>query len=287
MRLILLLILMLQSISLFAIEIPKESAYALGATRGKPISTGLVFVNGKYLPGPYVIERWGVGIRINRQAAVSQVVGWSAFVKTQKGVRKTTKTVEIASTPESAPPPAAVPPQSQEEEEEKDEELLASLESLFEDEPKVKKKPKVSAPKKVVKPVAQPAPPKVLVSYEMSEKFEHNDATRRMVGKINDVRREIDQHLRNGGFLFFGENYSRVSGDMRSLEMMLSKLPEAMRSCSSAKDLTSRMHECGMVYFSDALCADLYRNRIDYRSLIELRERMKNEAELRKILNNR
>ena len=32
--------------------VPTESAKALGVTRGKPFSAGLVFVNGKYIEPP-------------------------------------------------------------------------------------------------------------------------------------------------------------------------------------------------------------------------------------------
>ena len=38
-------------------EIPKASAKALGVTRGKSFSSGVVFIEGKYIPPPYVVER--------------------------------------------------------------------------------------------------------------------------------------------------------------------------------------------------------------------------------------
>ena len=62
--------------------LPKESA-ALGVTKGKPISSGFVFVNGKHLKPPYVVERWGTGIRINRTQVTGPLVSWEEFLKTQ------------------------------------------------------------------------------------------------------------------------------------------------------------------------------------------------------------
>lgn len=270
-----------QAISIFAIDIPKQSAYSLGSTRGRQFNSGLVFVNGKFLPPPYVVERWGVGIRINRQPVVSQVIDWTTFVKTQKSVRKT-----IA--PANPPPPEPEIPQAEEkpevEEQDNSPELVSSLESLFDDEPDSAKKPAVKKPKKKVKPKPKPVPQAPQVSYELDGQFAHTAATSNMLSKINAVRRDIDQHLRSGGFIFFGENYSRISGDRRSVEMILSKLPEAMSSCRSAGELSAAMRSAGLVYFTDPLCADLYRNRIDYRSLQEVRERMKNEAQLQELL---
>ena len=69
--------------------IPKASARALGVTRGKSFSSGAVFVNGKFLAPPYVVERWGTGIRINQTPVTDQVVEWTEFLKTQRGFKMT------------------------------------------------------------------------------------------------------------------------------------------------------------------------------------------------------
>ena len=96
--------------------IPKASAKALGATKGKPFTEGLVFVNGKFIPPPYVVERWGTGIRINKIPVTGQIVPWSEFLKTQKDV-----IVETSATPPaefSEPMPNEVPdeePQAEKE----------------------------------------------------------------------------------------------------------------------------------------------------------------------------
>ena len=68
-------------------EIPKESASALGVTRGRPFTSGVVFVDGKYVEPPYVVERWGNGIRINKTSVTGQVIPWNEFLKTQEGVK--------------------------------------------------------------------------------------------------------------------------------------------------------------------------------------------------------
>ena len=70
-----------------AVEIPKASGKALGVTKGRQFDAGLVFINGKFIEPPYVVERRGVGICINGIPAVAQVVEWAEFLKTQQGVK--------------------------------------------------------------------------------------------------------------------------------------------------------------------------------------------------------
>ena len=88
--------------------IPFEAAKALGVTRGKPFTAGVVFVNGKYVDPPYVVERWGTGIRINSMPVTGQVVDWDDFLKTQdpSNLAKT----EGSPAPAAAPAPAYTPP---------------------------------------------------------------------------------------------------------------------------------------------------------------------------------
>ena len=68
-------------------EVPMDSAKALGVTKGKAFRSGLVFINGKYLPPPYVVSRWGTGLRINNKPVTGQIINWTEFLKTQSGVK--------------------------------------------------------------------------------------------------------------------------------------------------------------------------------------------------------
>ena len=51
-------------------KVPDPALSALRITKGKVSSTGMVFVNGKLVPGPYVVSRYGTAIRVNRTAEV-------------------------------------------------------------------------------------------------------------------------------------------------------------------------------------------------------------------------
>jgi len=238
-------------------EIPKESAKALGVTRGRPFSHGIVFVEGKYIAPPYTVERWGTGIRINSIPVTGQIVPWNDFLKTQGGV-KVTKT-EV---------PAVAKKQTYEMDD-------FSLDDLFDDDPKPKKKRK--APRK-------PAGPSYSTSYSLEGEFEPNDASKMLVSRINAVRTEIDRILRLGGFICFGESYSRISGDSNSALALLEKLPGLLRSSRDLAEFKNAVRAAGLVYLPEVICEEIYRNRIDYPKLQERYDKLKSEAEIQRMI---
>jgi len=243
--------------------IPKASAKALGVTRGKPFNSGLVFINGKYLPAPYLVERWGTGLRINGRKISGEIVAWDEFVKTQDGV-KVTKTTA----PAAAPAPTVEPTEDE-----------ASLDDLFDDVEKGAKK----GAKKGKKPVRKPA--RASVSYSFDGEFKANAQTKALVDKINAARTDVDKKLRTGGFFFFGDGYSRVTGDVGTTWKILQKLPEAQRDNETAVALASALRDEGFVFLPDALCQDLFKNRVDYRALMDRRTRWQEDAQVEKLLN--
>ena len=260
--------------------IPKEGAKALGVTRGKPFSAGAVFINGKYIEPPYVVERWGTGIRINSIPVTGQVVDWNEFLKTQDGV----KMVKKEASPVREATPAAQPVQSAAPAPAVD---ASSLDDLFDDDPKPAKS--TSAPRAVStpvasRPVAASATPKSVTTYALSGAFKPNESSKALLGRINSSRTEIDRILRSGGFVCFGDSYSRVSGDKRTLMAMLERLPELEQSSESLDAFRTGVRSAGLVYLNEVLCEDLFRNRIDYRKLKERRERIKSDQRWSQIL---
>ena len=254
-------------------EIPKASAKALGVTRGKQFEHGLVFVNGKYLEPPYVVERWGTGIRINSIPVTGQVIDWSEFVKTQDPANVT----KVMPDPVDEPPvpvQAAQPSYMAQSD-------VDALDDLFDDNP-APKKAAAPSPRRVVAPKPRQAAPR----YELNGKFVKNEATKALVKRINDQRTEIDGILRRGGFIFFGDNYSRVVGDARTAESMLASLPELMQRADSANSFRAAVRANGMVYINEILAAQIFGNKIDYRRLQERRQKLKQEREWSKLLNS-
>ena len=254
---------------------PKGAVKALKVTKGKPFKTGVVFVEGKYIPPPYTIERYGLVLRVNKIPVTGPVIPWEEFVKTQEGVTvsKTTSggdpTDGAASEPEPEPEPEP--------------ELLSDdddpLADLFDDEPSAKK----SAPKKrTFKP--KPRKPVVTTTYTLDGDFVPNDTTRALVAKINQARTDVDAQLRRGGFVCFGSDYSRVTGDAGTTKMLLAKLPEIMKTSKSAGELRAAVRASGFTFIPDALCRDLFLNRVDYVKLLERQKAMKEEAEMNALL---
>ena len=251
--------------------IPKESAKALGVTRGKPFSAGMVFINGKYIEPPYVVERWGTGIRINKEPVTGQVVDWNEFLKTQEGVKVEKKTEAVPSAP--------VVQKAASEAVDAD---SSSLDDLFDDDPKPTKRKK----NPLTRSSSETRPPvsRTTFSYTLDGEFKGNDASKALVGRINETRTEIDRILRSGGFVCFGDRYSRVTGDKRTLMAMLEKLPELEQRSESLDDFRAGVRSASLVYLNEVLCEDLFRNRIDYRRLKERRERIKSDQKWSQIL---
>lgn len=257
--------------------IPKASARALGVTRGKLFSKGLVFINGKYLPPPYVVERWGTGIRINSTPVTGQIVDWNEFLKTQPGVKTVTTEPESVAVSESAEPEAEAEATSETQPVEAAADVN-SLDDLFEDdsdENDVKKKPAVARSTPKPKVVHKPAPkPRATVSYVLEGDFVPNEETKALVKRINQTRTDVDRTLRSGGFLCFGDKYPNLSGDSRLLKKLLSKLPELQQQATDEADFVSSAYAANIVYLNETLLRELYKNRIDYLQLKRLRAKL-------------
>ena len=159
-------------------EIPLDSAKALGRARGRKIDTGLVFVNGKYISAPYIVERWGTGIRINGIQVTGQIVDWVEFLKTQEGFKLV---------------PAENPPKSESGSDTQSDSLddlfsdddssdagESSLDDLFDDDPPPAKKKPASRARKPRRTKAAP-------SYSFEGEFAHNEASKALLQKINSL----------------------------------------------------------------------------------------------------
>ena len=257
--------------------IPKASARALGVTRGKSFSKGLVFINGKYLPPPYVVERWGTGIRINSTPVTGQIVDWNEFLKTQPGVKTVTSEPESVAVSESAEPEAEAEATSETQPVEAAADVN-SLDDLFEDdsdENDVKKKPAAARSTPKPKVVHKPAPkPRATVSYVLEGDFVPNEETKALVKRINQTRTDVDRTLRSGGFLCFGDKYPNLSGDSRLLKKLLSKLPELQQQATDEAAFVSSAYAANIVYLNETLLRELYKNRIDYLQLKRLRAKL-------------
>jgi len=255
-------------------DVPRVSADALGVTKNsRLIDTGIVFINGKFLPPPYTVARWGTGLRVNGQRASGQVIAWDEFLKTQSGV-KVEKPAASEPQEQSQPQPVELAPEPG-----ADDDVAGSLDDLFDDDlskKKVKPKPKR---RKTAKSAT------VAPSYSLSGDFVPNAASKALVAKINAARSEIDRTLRMGGFVLFGDGYSRISGDARTAERMMETLPGLLQKSESAEDFAAAVRDEHLLFLNGAACDDLYRSRIDYLKLREHCEQMKRDREWKKALN--
>ncbi len=237
--------------------VPKQALVELKATVGKPFSSGLVFVDGKFLDPPYKVERYGTALRINGIQVTNEIVPWTDFLKTQPGAR-----VEKIEAPQSADAPAAEPaPAAEEPEEEESYDSSDDIDDLFDDDPKPKKKQKKPA---AVKRPVKPTPPPPATTIVLDGEFKPNDKTKQMVARINKERTRVETTLRNGGSYFFSARSMPISVDRLPTEMLLSSMPDVMKSNTTFEQFSSAARSKGLTFISDKVMRDLFRNRLDY-----------------------
>lgn len=264
-------------------QVPKQALVALKATVGKPFSSGLVFIDGKFIPPPYKVERFGTAFRINGNQVTRQVIPWDEFLKTQPGVR--IEQVEIAP---SAPAESAAPETAAAEAAEPaddDSDISDDFDDLFDDNPKPKKKKKAPA-RAAKKPAPQPSAPTVATKVVFDGTFRPNTKTKSMVARLNKIRTDMEVLLRKGGTCFFGTRYSTVTADRAPTDMFLQAVPQAMRENSDYEDFASAVRAKGIVFLPESVLRDLFRNRLDYIKLQERARAVKEERAWEKKLNN-
>jgi hypothetical protein len=254
--------------------VPRQALEELKSTIGKPFTAGLVFVDGKFIPPPYKVERYGTAFRINGQQVTGQVISWDAFLKTQPGAR-----IERIDAPGGA---AAAPVAEPVAEPLPYDDMSDDFDDLFDDDPKPKKKkPAARAPAK--KPSAPP-PPATRVVFE--GEFSPNARTKAMVAKLNKTRTDIEVLLRKGGACFFGSRYATVRADRAPAEMFLDAIPKVMKDSGRYEDFASAARSRGITFLPEGVLQDLFRNRLDYIKLQERARAVKDERKWESMLKN-
>ena len=257
---------------------PKEAVKALKITKGKPFSNGVVFINGKFIEPPYVVERYGNVLRINKIQITNAVIDWSEFLKTQDGA-VTTKTAVVEESP-AASEPAPEPVEATSISADDDDDPLADL---FDDSPAPKKTARKQAAHHA--PAKKPAAHKVKTTISLEGEFDLNAKAAMMVNKINAMRTEIDASLRRGCFFCFGSAYSRVSGDKAAAHKILQDVPKIMKVNSEFGPFAASIRKAGFVYFPPNLVKELFANRVDYLVMQKRWKKVFEELEFNSMLN--
>ena len=252
--------------------VPKQALVERKATVGRPFSSGLVFLDGKFIPPPYKVERYGTALRINGQQVSGQIIPWDEFLKTQAGVR-----VERVEAPASEAPAAAEEEASAESSYSDD--LSDDFDDLFDDNPKPKKKTSRPAARRP----AAPPPPAARVIFD--GEFKPNTKTKAMVARLNKHRTDLEVMLRKGGAYFFGRRYSAVRADRAPADMFIEVIPQVMKDCSTFEAFSSVARAKGITYLSEAVLRDLFRNRLDYIKLQERAKAVRDERKWEAMLN--
>ncbi len=277
---------------------PQALKYLKGE-QGKPIKTGVVIVNGRYLPPPYKVARYGNVIRINDVQVTGQVVSWNTFLATQDPSR-VKKTV---SAPAGAPPPPAAGGAGGSDAEPSadifDDDLSFSmpsmsswmtlstgdtLDDLFgDDDEEMPSKP--TRPGSFTrKPAAPPKPPAPKVTYTLVGEFERNAKAEALVRKVSEYRTKIDKHLRGGGLCIFAVKSSPKLLDQRQAQEFVNVIPEILRDARSGADFIARLRAKRIHYIEPSTGDFFIANRADYLQYQALREEFRRDAATRRVM---
>ena len=256
-------------------EVPASANKYLKAVKGKPIRTGMVFVNGHYMKPPYTLMRSGTALFVNHGTQITgQVVPWKAFLATQSGVIAAQQAAAQAAAAQPVVAPKRTTPKPTRPA------VVQDVDDLFDD------KPPAPAPAPSVS--ASPVAPRSTALSEAEEaadaSFKPNEHTQILLKRINNRRSYFDRKLREGNMIFFGSRYSPVTVEPRLVRSLLAVLPEAMREAEDGAQLYAALRSKGIVYLSREVCDDLVENRQDYRQVIEHRKTITKDDELRKLL---
>lgn len=259
---------------------PKEAVKALKITKGKPFSSGVVFINGKFIEPPYVVSRYGNVLRINKIQITNPIFEWSDFLKTQDdSVVAKTEVAEEPVTDEPASEPVESAPISMDDDDDDDDPLA----DLFDDTPAPKKTSRKQAAHHA--PAKKADTPKTKTTITLAGKFDLNAKAAMMVNKINAMRTEIDASLRRGCFFCFGSSYSRVSGDRAAANRILQDVPKIMKENSEFGPFSASIRKAGFVYFPPNLVREMFANRVDYLVMQKRWKKVFEEQEFNTMLN--
>ena len=236
--------------------VPEPALATLRIAKGKMISTGIVFVNGKLLKGPYVVSRYGTAIRVNRDQVTGQIVPWVQFT-TAAGTKAPPPPPKPAQ-PAPAPAPAA-----------------SSVDDLFDDDPQ-------PARQTAATPAQAPAhtPPPAVPAGD----YVDSPRSKALLKRINDYRTDIDRTLRNNGVFFFSARHSPIRVESRMAKDLMAVLPDVLRDANDARQLYDMLRRKGITYIPPAACVDLMRDRGLYMKVRDRLREIKEEQSFRKML---
>ena len=272
-------------------EVPASANKYLKDVKGKPIRTGMVFVNGHYVKPPYVLMRSGTALFVNHGTQITgQVVPWRAFLATQSGVIAAQQAAAAAAAQAAAAQAAAtqtVAPKRTTPTPARPV-VVQDVDDLFDDTPPAPAPAPAPDPTPAPSVSPPPAAPNSTALSDAEEaadaSFKPNEHSQVLLKRINDRRSYFDRKLREGNLIFFGTRYSPVTVDPRLVRSLLAVLPEAMREANDGAQLFAALRGKGIVYLSREVCDDLVENQQDYRQLIEHRRTSAKDDELRKLI---
>jgi hypothetical protein len=243
----------------------------------KPVRTGYVFVNGKYLSPPYRVTRHGTVLKINGTQVTGQIIPWSRFL-------------DLPQT--STPSTKAMPPVAKAKKTSTAPKKITSVDDLFADEPAAEEptKSKTADSNAIDElfgdgPAKPPSSAEVMAEAIENATFVKTPKTDKLLKRINTYRSDVHRQLLDGDICFFGCKYSPINVPNKLARKFLDFLPTAYRESMNANEFYSMLRTQGFVFVSRQICDELFANIADSPKIQERRRKERSNEETQNILN--
>lgn len=252
-------------------EVTNQAISEWGDTVGVPQLTGMVFIEGRYLPPPYTVTRRGNAILINRIQVVY------AFFDVDQTMPKnlpeaggtpaiTLGDNDVAET-QSIKPPSVITPEAQATK------RVTSIADLFSDD----------KPQEALAPIS----PSMGASQEAPSVPEQQPMTPSQIremkseslARLEHLRSRYEMGLSQGEVFFFSQRHNHVNGTQGTARQLIGVLPEALRYAQSPLDLQTRLQQGGIYFLDLTICAAIFENRNTFPLLVSRLEKIERAEE--------
>lgn len=234
------------------VKAPAQAVEVLKAEQNKEaVRKGFVFLNGKFIPGPYRVARYGNVLKVNGKQVTSQIVSWNKFLIAQ-GVIEAPKAV--------APKPAAAA-------------TAKSVDDLFDDD---------DAPAPAPAATSSSSSSVEAANVEISSL---TPSAQKLKDRVNAARMSMQKILMNGDLIICGTEYSRQVVPAALANKFICALPDAVREANSGAELARSLAAKGFPFVNRTFCEELIKSQAEnYEKLQQAARRIKDDEETARIL---
>ncbi len=257
-----------------------SSVQDLGRTEGKPITNGFVFIDGRYIPPPYIVTRQGNGIFINDRL-VEQACPWPIPEKPKIAIPTTDPIMPSCITRATSM---------------YDKELInyigqkiAFLKNAHGEYQMVEMMVQVYRGLPCVLDAQRDTDARYITVKWVNGQVDHMclilhgrtpvEWTRESaLGRANGIRTDYEDRLGKGDFYFLGTTHGRITGSKGGARSLLPALFSVLKTSKNAQEVQQRLQHAGIFSMDETACKAFFDNRVHSKDLDDRIDALVNPA---------